>query len=277
MKLLISNDDGIFAKGILILAHTLAAAGYEVTVVCPDRERSATGHGITMHRPIRVEQVTEIYQKDIQAWACSGTPADCVKLALNALLDQAPDYVLSGINHGANLGNDVLYSGTVSAAMEGVLEGIPSLAISLASFTYSDFQPAADYVYQLVSSLPKLAKPLLLNLNIPPIAKSKIQGVAVTRLGVRRYRDLFEKRSDPRGKTYYWLAGEALEESNHAASYSLPQSLAPNQTLDFMSQYATDVGAIKAGYITVTPLHYDLTAYSDLAAMQSYFSKILST
>ncbi|MEO0352658.1 MAG: 5'/3'-nucleotidase SurE [Cyanobacteria bacterium P01_A01_bin.15] len=273
MKLLISNDDGIFAAGIRTLANTLAAEGHKVTVVCPDRERSATGHGITMHRPIRAEQVTSIYHKSIQAWACSGTPADCVKLALDALLESAPDCVLSGINHGANLGNDVLYSGTVSAAMEGLLEGIPSMAISLASFTHSDFQPAAAYVCQLVPRLPQLSQPLLLNLNIPPVAKPKIKGIMVTRLGVRRYRDLFEKRIDPRGKTYYWLAGEVLEESDSGPSHSLPNSLSQEQNTDFTNRFTTDVRAIKADYITVTPLHYDLTAYGDLATLESHLSE----
>ncbi len=276
MKLLISNDDGIFAVGIRTLANTLAAQGHEVTVVCPDRERSATGHGITMHQPIRAEQVISIYDKSIQAWACSGTPADCVKLALDALLDNKPDCVLSGINHGANLGNDVLYSGTVSAAMEGLLEGIPSLAISLASFSHPDFQPAADYACQLVPNLPQLEQPLLLNLNIPPINKTKIQGVAVARLGVRRYRDLFEKRIDPRGKTYYWLAGEVLEEGDLDLPHSLPNSLTPTENMDFMTRFTTDVKALKAGYITVTPLHYDLTAYSDLVAIQNHLPQIFS-
>ena len=275
MKLLISNDDGIFAAGIRTLANTLATKGHQVTVVCPDRERSATGHGITMHHPIRAEQVTSVYHESVQAWACSGTPADCVKLALDALLENAPDCVLSGINHGANLGNDVLYSGTVSAAMEGLLEGIPSLALSLASFSYLDFQPAADYACQLVLKLSQLEQPLLLNLNIPPIIKSKIQGIAVARLGVRRYRDLFEKRIDPRGKTYYWLAGEVVEESDSDLPHSLPNSLTPEQNMDFITQFTTDVKALKAGYITVTPLHYDLTAYSDLAALQNHLPELI--
>lgn len=274
MKLLISNDDGIFAAGIRTLANTLVAKGHDVKVVCPDRERSATGHGITMHRPIRAEQVKSIYHESIEAWACSGTPADCVKLALDALLENPPDYVLSGINHGANLGNDVLYSGTVSAAMEGLLEGIPSLAVSLASFTSSNFQPAADYVCQLLPQLSTtLNQPLLLNLNIPPLVQTKIQGVKIVRLGARRYRDLFEKRIDPRGKTYYWLAGEVLEERDTEIAHGLPNSLTSSQNQDFMSRFTTDTTAIKAGYITVTPLHYDLTAYIDLSALQQQLSQ----
>ncbi|MEM8611762.1 MAG: 5'/3'-nucleotidase SurE [Cyanobacteria bacterium P01_H01_bin.105] len=276
MKLLISNDDGIFAAGIRTLANTLAAKGHEVTVVCPDRERSATGHGITMHQPIRAEQVKSVYREGIAAWACSGTPADCVKLALDALLEIPPDYVLSGINHGANLGNDVLYSGTVSAAMEGLLEGIPSLAVSLASFTHSNFQPAADYVCQLLPNLSQLAEPILFNVNIPAIAKSKIQGTKIARLGVRRYRDLFEKRIDPRQKTYYWLAGEVLEESDTELPHGLPNSLSPSQNKDFMARFTTDVRAIRSGYITLTPLHYDLTAYSDLGALQARLPELLS-
>jgi 5'-nucleotidase len=125
MKLLISNDDGILALGVRSLANCLAEAGHDVTVVCPDRERSATGHGLTLHQPIRAEIVESVFHSTIIAWACSGTPSDCVKLALWALLDSPPDFVLSGINQGANLGTDILYSGTVSAAMEGVIEGIP--------------------------------------------------------------------------------------------------------------------------------------------------------
>ncbi|MBE9068448.1 5'/3'-nucleotidase SurE [Leptolyngbya cf. ectocarpi LEGE 11479] len=274
MKLLVSNDDGIFAAGIRTLANTLAANGHEVSVVCPDRERSATGHGITMHRPIRAEQVSSIYHESVQAWACSGTPADCVKLALDALLASPPDCVLSGINHGANLGNDVLYSGTVSAAMEGLLEGIPSLALSLASFTHSDFQPAADYACQLVPTMLHLEQPLLLNLNIPPVSKPQIQGVAITRLGVRRYRDLFEKRIDPRGKTYYWLAGEVLEESDRNLPLSPNSNQNKDQMAQFTTEFTTDVKAIKAGYITITPLHYDLTAYGDLSVLQSHLLKL---
>ena len=276
MKLLNSNDDGIFAGGIRTLANSLAKCGHDVTVVCPDRERSATGHGITMHRPIRAEQMTSVYDAGISAWACSGTPADCVKLALDALLETPPDCVLSGINHGANLGNDVLYSGTVSAAMEGLLEGIPSLAVSLASFTHLDFQPAADYICQIVPSLAQLVRPLLLNVNVPAIAKPKIQGVKVARLGMRRYRDLFEKRIDPRGKTYYWLAGEVLEESNDDdLIQAIPDRFSPQQTQDLIAQFATDVSAIKSGYITVTPLHYDLTAYSDLSFLQAHLPEVI--
>jgi len=154
MKLLISNDDGIFALGIRALANELATAGHEVTVVCPDRERSATGHGLTLHQPIRAEKVESMFHPSVKAWACSGTPSDCVKLALWALLESPPDLVLSGINHGSNLGTDVLYSGTVAAAMEGVTLGVPSVAISFAG-------PASDLDGLLVSPQPaSMAEPL---------------------------------------------------------------------------------------------------------------------
>ena len=258
MKLLISNDDGIYALGIRALANSLAEAGHDVTVVCPDRERSATGHGLTLHQPIRAEMVESIFHPSVKAWACSGTPSDCVKLALWALLDHPPDLVLSGINHGSNLGTDVLYSGTVSAAMEGVIEGIPSIAFSLTSFSSSDFQPAAAFAQSLVAQLAKQPLPelLLLNVNVPAVAATAIAGVKVTRQGIRRYIDVFEKRLDPRGKTYYWLAGELLEEVDEVSNLS---ELAP-----------TDVQAIRDNYITITPLQYNLTAATGLASLKNW-------
>ena len=250
MKILVSNDDGVFAAGIRTLSNALAAAGHEVVVVCPDRERSATGHGLTLHKPIRSEPVSGVFDQGITAWACSGTPADCVKLALEAILETPPDLVLSGINHGANLGSDVLYSGTVSAAMEGLLDGISSMAVSLASFSYHKFNAAAQVACGLVDPLAALPPPVLLNVNVPPVESEKIKGLQVARLGQRRYHDLFEKRQDPRGKTYYWLAGEVLEDVDTT------DRSAPDGT-----QIPLDVRAIRENYVTVTPLHYDLTAY----------------
>ena len=249
MKLLLSNDDGIFALGIKSLANGLAEAGHDVTVVCPDRERSATGHGLTLHKPIRAEIIDSIFHPEIKAWACSGTPSDCVKLAIGALLDHQPDMVLSGINHGSNLGTDVLYSGTVSAAMEGTIEGVPSIAFSFASFTSHDFQAAVDFARTLLDqlNLVSLPKPMLLNVNVPAIAPEEIAGVTLARQGIRRYCDLFEKRIDPRGKTYYWLAGELLQDAEETASNSGKHT------------WPTDVRAIQRNYITVTPLQYNLT------------------
>lgn len=255
MNLLISNDDGIQSLGVRALANQLAEAGHQVTVVCPDRERSATGHGLTLHQPIRANPVESLFHPSVQAWACSGTPADCVKLALWALLDQKPDLVLSGINHGANLGTDVLYSGTVSAAMEGLIEGIPAIALSLTSFTSHDFATAASFAQTLVAQLESqpLSELLLLNVNVPAVDSSEIAGVAITRQGIRRYVDVFEKRIDPRGKTYYWLAGELLEEVDDST--------------DFAEYAMTDVQAIRVNYITVTPLQYNLTSDRGLKAL----------
>ncbi len=253
MRLLLSNDDGIFALGIRTLANTLAAAGHEVIVVCPDRERSATGHGLTLHQPIRAERVEGLFEAAVVAWSCSGTPSDCVKLALHALLDPRPDVVLSGINHGPNLGTDILYSGTVSAAMEGALEGIPSMAVSLVGFTSQNFQVAADFARSFLGKDTKataawLAEPVLLNVNVPNVADaSAIAGTLLTRQGLRRYIEQFEKRQDPRGKSYYWLAGEAIEDIEQPHHQHLPVDI------------RTDVQAIKDRYITVTPLQYDLT------------------
>ena len=280
MNVLVSNDDGVFALGIRALANALAAAGHQVTVVCPDRERSATGHGLTLHKPLRVEQVEGVFDSAVTAWACSGTPSDCVKLALDAVLPAAPDFVLSGINHGANLGTDVLYSGTVSAAMEGVLEGIPAIAISLTSFAYKNFQPAANFAVQMLSQLEKqpLNLPILLNVNVPPVAAAEIKGAVVARQGIRRYFDQFEKRTDPRGKIYYWLAGEVMEEGSAelpavpAAETDETASRLEKELSAVSAQFTTDVKAIKDSYITVTPLQYNLTAYTALDFIDTWQS-----
>ena len=267
MRLLVSNDDGIFALGIRTLANTLAVAGHDVTVVCPDRERSATGHGLTLHQPIRAEQIEGIFSPAVTAWSCSGTPSDCVKLALHALLDRRPDAVLSGINHGPNLGTDVLYSGTVSAAMEGAIEGIPSIAMSLVGFTNQNFQVAADFARSFLArdttvATAWLAEPVLLNVNVPNVANaSELAGTAIVRQGLRRYIEQFEKRQDPRGKSYYWLAGEAIEDIEQPHHHHLPADI------------RTDVQAIKDRYITVTPLQYDLTHSWSCQQLQEALTK----
>ncbi|MCC5897863.1 MAG: 5'/3'-nucleotidase SurE [Phormidium sp. BM_Day4_Bin.17] len=257
MKLLIGNDDGILAQGVQALANALAEAGHDVTVVCPDRERSATGHSLTMHQPIRAEPVDDRFHPSIAAWACSGTPSDCIKLALSALVDSPPDFVLAGINHGANVGTDIIYSGTVSAALEGYIEGIPSVAFSLASFTSRDFQPAVEFALRLMAQLgdrrPK--HPLLLNVNIPPVTSDRIMGVTLARQGVRRYTDVFQKRVDPRGKTYYWLAGEILEELDDE-----PEK----------AEIPIDGIAVSQNYITITPLQSKLICQPMLNQMQGW-------
>ncbi len=278
MRLLISNDDGIFAPGIRILANTLAQAGHQVWVVCPDRERSATGHGLTLHKPIRAESVDGMFDPTIQAWACSGTPSDCVKLALGALLNEPPEFVLSGINQGANLGTDVLYSGTVSAAMEGVMEGLPAIALSLTSFASRNFLPAAQFAETLLNALVRvdLHAPLLLNVNVPAVEAAHIQGAVIARQGIRRYVDLFEKRIDPRGKTYYWLAGEILEPIEHEADgyHLLATQLQRLPEFADLQTIPTDVEAIKENFITITPLQYNLTSPLGLCQLQSWQSQL---
>jgi 5'-nucleotidase len=258
MRLLLSNDDGIFAAGIRTLANTLAQAGHDVTVVCPDRERSATGHSLTVFDPIRAEVVTHLFDPRIQAWACSGTPSDCVKLALGALVDPWPDYIVSGINQGSNLGTDILYSGTVSAAMEGIIEGIPSIAISLASFTVRDFEPAAQFARYLLKelALSPLPQATLLNVNVPALPQSELAGVVITRQGLRRYHDQFQKRIDPRGKTYYWLAGEVIED--------IPQA---------DGAYLTDVQAMQQNLISITPLNFNLTDQAGLSPLAAWLTQ----
>ncbi len=262
MNILVSNDDGIFAQGMRTLANALAQAGHQVTVVCPDRERSATGHGLTMHKPLRTEAIESVFPAGVNAWSCSGTPADCVKLALGALMESPPEVVISGINHGANLGTDILYSGTVSAAMEGVMEGIPAIAVSLTSYTQHTFTPAAEFVCDLLKTtvLTDLAEPLLLNVNIPALTRDHIKGAKITRQGIRRYFDQFEKRVDPRGKTYYWLAGEVVEDiEDPISSQGWPPLV--KQTL---AAVPTDIQAIQEGFISVTPLQYNLTSVTGL-------------
>lgn len=240
MRILLTNDDGIYAAGIHALLPVLAELG-EVSIVAPDRERSATGHGITVHQPLRVEQYC-IPDSTVCAWMVDGTPADCVKIAIQALLPVKPDLVVSGINLGSNLGTDVLYSGTVSAAVEGVILGVPSVAVSLTEFKNADFSCAAQTAKGLIIKMLKNGLPpnTLLNINVPPGQAKDLKGVAVTKLGNRQYENTFERREDPRGRVYYWLGGEIADVANDPDS---------------------DIKAVEDGYISVSPVHFDLTNY----------------
>ena len=247
MKFLVTNDDGIYAEGLIQLAASLASLG-EVTVVAPDNERSATGHAITMLYPLRVKEV-KIPGLDVQAFAIDGTPADCVKLGIDLLLDERPDFVFTGINRGANLGTDVLYSGTVSAAIEGCIMGVPSAAFSLLSGIEMNYtcagQVAADIVKLIFDN--GLTANTLINVNIPNTGLDQLKGMKVTRLGKRRYTKNYQKREDPRGGTYYWLAGEIVEE--------------------YMDD-DIDIEAANNNYVSITPLQFDLTDHSMLETLR---------
>ncbi len=257
MKILISNDDGIAANGIRALTETLAKE-HEVYVVAPDRERSAAGHSLTLHTPLRVEELEETKNGAKRTWVTTGTPGDCVKIAINAILspEEIPDIVISGINHGPNLGSDILYSGTVSCAMEGAMMGIPSIAVSLASMQsdYEDFIYPAQFVNALLHKLKDFQFPpkSILNVNIPALEEDDIAGVAITELGKKMFTDNYEKRVDPRGKVYYWMAGELISESTNAK---------------------TDIAAVRNNKISITPVTYEMTKESVMADLD----KVLRT
>ena len=242
MKILVSNDDGILSNGIRALIEALSPC-HDVYVIAPDRERSAAGHSLTLHTPLRVEEVESKYGAK-RCWMTTGTPGDCVKLAINAILDkdELPDLVISGITHGPNLGADILYSGTVSCAMEGAMMGYPSIATSLASLRndYEDFHYAAAFVAELLNRLDKYKIPpkTILNINIPGLEKEDIAGIAITELGSRMFTDAYERRVDPRGKVYYWMAGELINEPEDAS---------------------TDIAAVRNNKISITPVTFEMT------------------
>tara|TARA_B100000029_G_scaffold377810_1_gene372530 strand:- start:45 stop:854 length:810 start_codon:yes stop_codon:yes gene_type:complete len=246
LSILISNDDGVFADGIRTLASAAHKRGHKVTVVCPDQERSATGHGLTLQSPIRAERADELFAKGVRAWGCNGTPADCVKLALYELLNEKPDIVLSGINHGPNLGTDIFCSGTVAAALEGTLEGIPAMAVSIACFQWRDFNFAGEIAMDIAENAlaNKWPKSLLLNLNIPPCNSEQMKSLCWTRLSIRHYQEQFTRRKDPRGNTYYWLAGEAVKDLQSAG--------------DGPSNWPSDVAQIENSGTSLTPIQPDL-------------------
>ena len=251
MKILISNDDGIAANGIRCLSETLAQE-HEVYVIAPDRERSAAGHSLTLHTPIRVEEV-EAYNNVKRTWVTTGTPGDCIKIGINAILskEEQPDIIISGINHGPNLGADILYSGTVSCAMEGAMLGFPSIAMSLASMQYNmeDFRFAAKFVNALLPKLSKFSFPKksLLNINIPALEEDDIAGVAITELGRKMFTDNYEKRVDPRGKVYYWMAGELITEPVDAN---------------------TDIAAVRNNKVSITPVTYEMTNENTMSDLE---------
>lgn len=243
MLILVTNDDGVHSPGIAVLADILQRIG-EVVIVAPDRERSAVSHSLTLHSPLRVEELKA------GVFSVDGTPTDCVNLAIHGLLQQKPDLVVSGINRGSNMGDDLTYSGTVAAAMEATLMGVPALALSLDSdrFLAEDFAAAAEVAVDLSQRALSHGLPAetFLNINVP--AGSPL-GMRLTRQGKRRFSDLIEKKSDPRGRSYYWLgAGQ----------------------VSFDKIEGTDFHAVSEGYVSITPLHLDLTNYRSFAQLSSW-------
>jgi 5'-nucleotidase len=245
MRILCTNDDGYQAAGLGVLAGAARVLG-EVRVVAPDREQSATSHSLTMHFPLRARLVREgLHHVD-------GTPTDCVALAVGALLEERPEMVLSGINHGPNMGEDVLYSGTVAGAMEATILGIPAIAFSYAGRHFDEMERWAPLLHRL---LPQLARrdawpaETLLNVNLPPVDPEAVRGVRVTRLARRIYIDSLTRARDPNGREYFWIGGGQVE-------WSAPEG--------------TDFHAIENGYVSVTPLHLDLTNHGLLEGVSEW-------
>ena len=236
-QILITNDDGVTSPGLLALKQALAAVG-DVTVFAPDRNWSAAGHSKTMHKPLRISRVK--LADGSPAYTTNGAPSDCVGLALLGAIPNLPDLVVSGINQGGNLGHDITYSGTVAGAMEAVVGGIPSIAVSLDAREWSDFRAVTDVVASLARAILADGLPAntFLNVNAPPLPSDEVKGVLVTRLGQRVYRDVLVEREDPQGRPYFWIGGEP------------PTGIVED---------GTDYGAVARGYISVTPLSMDMT------------------
>jgi 5'-nucleotidase len=247
--ILVTNDDGVTAPGLLALAQAMRELG-DVTVLAPDHNWSASGHVKTMHRPMRAKEVQ--LDDGTTALASDGAPSDCVALALLGLVEEEIDLVVSGINPNANIGHDVTYSGTVTAAMEAVIWDVPGIAFSLDSpdnhLGKIDYGPASRFAREIVAKLLEDGFPeeTVLNINVPFLLEGKIQGVQITRQGLRVYRDQLVRREDPRGRPYYWIGGEA------------PTGI---------RERGTDFGALKSGYVSVTPLQLDLTAHQAIDAL----------
>jgi 5'/3'-nucleotidase len=247
MRILVSNDDGYFSPGIALLAERLAALG-EVTVVAPERDRSGASNSLTLDGPLAVRRAANGFRY------VNGTPTDCVHLALTGLVDPLPDIVVSGINLGANMGDDTIYSGTVAAAMEGFLFGIPSIAVSLASKAGKHMESAANVAVDLVARATRLpfAQPVLLNVNVPDIAPERLGGIEVTRLGRRHKAEPVVKMQTPRGETAYWIGAAGAE-----------QDAGPG----------TDFHAVGAGRVSVTPLRIDLTHQQQLPLVVDWLAR----
>ncbi len=235
--ILVTNDDGIYSEGIFVLQQAMAEMGQTV-VVAPEAEKSAVGHAITISDPIRIKEISR--RNVFTGYAVAGTPADCVKLAVKALLEESPDIVVSGINPGANIGTSVLYSGTVSAATEGVILGIPAIAISMATLVNPDYSYAVKIAKKFTELVLKNGLPegTALNINVPNVPEEEVRGIKITCQGASNYNEKFDRRVDPRQRTYFWMDGDLIH---------------PKEDPDL------DDIALRDKFVSVTPLHYDLT------------------
>lgn len=244
MRILISNDDGYFAPGLAALAQALGSIA-EVTVVAPERDRSGASNSLTLDRPLFLRKASSGFSY------VNGTPTDCVHLAVTGMLDQLPDMVVSGINHGANMGDDTIYSGTVAAATEGFLLGIPSIAISLAATGAGHYTTAAKVAVELVQRFRKQAfsQPMLLNVNVPDLPFNELQGTEITRLGKRHKAEPVMKSMNPRGETVYWVGAAGLAQD---------------------AGKGTDFHAVANRYVSVTPLQVDLTQFDTLDTVRRW-------
>jgi 5'-nucleotidase len=239
--ILITNDDGIMAPGIRNLVEAVQGLG-QLVVVAPDKPQSGMGHAITIGVPLRLNKVEDMFE-GVETWQTSGTPVDCVKLAVDKILHRKPDICLSGINHGANHSINVIYSGTMSAAMEASIESIPSIGFSSLDYRFeADFTGAKHYVRKIVDSLlkTKMDKHLLLNVNIPAVPLEELRGIKICKQAYAKYEEDFDERLDPHGKKYYWLTGEFV---------------------NFDKGDDTDVWALQNNYVSVVPVQFDLTNY----------------
>ncbi len=248
MKILVSNDDGIYSKGIYSLSNALKTLG-DVIVVAPETEQSAAGHSITMKNPLRIN---EYYKNgEFFGYAVAGTPADCVKIGIKNILGCKPDLVVSGINNGANTAISIIYSGTVSAAREAAIMNVPSIAVSVADHNPHDYLPSAEVALIISEMVIKNGLPegTLLNVNVPDLPKEKIKGLKLTCQGKSKWEEEYEERHDPYGKNYYWLKG-----------------FLTNTDID----ESADQYALRKGFVSVTPVHFDLTDYQAFADMKSW-------
>ncbi len=233
LNILLSNDDGIEAEGLIVLEEIVKSMGHNVFIVAPDKNQSATSHSITLTKPLRINGISK------NKWETTGTPTDCVLIATHGLMNEKMDMIISGINHGPNMGEDILYSGTVAAAMEGHLMGISAIAISLATYGEKDFTNCKNVITPIIDYISKLDhKRIFINVNIPNKKNKKIKGIKITKLGSRVYSDILIEKIDPRGEKYYWIGGSEPTYENIKG---------------------TDFEAVGNNYISITPLHPDLT------------------